>query len=347
MLLPQLLKSLKQGQKTPVSKPLAKDRTTLEQEAESSIEKSIDPGFKWKEFTLVEQGLHYCHTFVPRETAKLLLDTIEAQETNQWVVLTHAKRRLQKWGGDVMPQGLTNISPIPTWLLVLVKKLLVQGVTAKECNHFLINEYKQQIGIMPHTDGPLYHPYVSIISLGCPILFKFYDDLESFDLADTTNILLVEDSSLFVFEGDFYHKKLHTIEEIGFESFGVEVIIEQTMKGIHVSLGKCRVINFLRTRLFKELFEPSFEPGSSLFASCGSKEDVLQKLKEKFDNKTHEKFHLDLQYDHETFQDVRIIVSWSRDLRVSMTARYVYPAAEQKPEGKKTQDNEACGCPDT
>ena len=76
--------------------------------------------------------------------------------------------------------GLTNISPIPGWLTSIIEKLEKEQITEKRCNHFLINEYKGSVGIMPHTDGPLYHPFVSIISLGCPILFKFYDCFDSF-----------------------------------------------------------------------------------------------------------------------------------------------------------------------
>ena len=54
------------------------------------------------------------------------------------------------------------------------------AVTQKEykTNHYLINSYEGSVGIMPHTDGPLYHPYVTVISLGSPILFKIFRETE-------------------------------------------------------------------------------------------------------------------------------------------------------------------------
>ena len=52
---------------------------------------------------------------------------------------------------------------------------------------------------MPHTDGPLYHPYVTVISLGSPVLFKIYKDMTEYSLdADTANVI-VENGSLLIF----------------------------------------------------------------------------------------------------------------------------------------------------
>jgi alkylated DNA repair protein alkB family protein 6 len=39
-----------------------------------------------------------------------------------------------------------------------------------------VNEYIDGIGIMPHTDGPLYFPHVAILSLGSGAIFNFYKD---------------------------------------------------------------------------------------------------------------------------------------------------------------------------
>ena len=34
------------------------------------------------------------------------------------------------------------------------------------------------VGIMPHTDGPLYFPFVAIVSLGSHCLFNFFKDYQ-------------------------------------------------------------------------------------------------------------------------------------------------------------------------
>ena len=41
-------------------------------------------------------------------------------------------------------------------------------------NHVLVNSYLPGEGIMPHQDGPLYHPAVCILSLGCPAIVRFW-----------------------------------------------------------------------------------------------------------------------------------------------------------------------------
>ncbi len=41
-------------------------------------------------------------------------------------------------------------------------------------NHVLVNAYLPGEGIMPHEDGPLYHPAVCILSLGSPAILRFW-----------------------------------------------------------------------------------------------------------------------------------------------------------------------------
>ncbi|CAD7932928.1 unnamed protein product [Amoebophrya sp. A120] len=51
--------------------------------------------------------------------------------------------------------------------------------SAAHCpNHLLINCYQPGDGIMPHQDGPLYHPIVAILSLKSQIVFDFIADAE-------------------------------------------------------------------------------------------------------------------------------------------------------------------------
>ena len=129
-----------------------------------------------------------------------------------WVQLRD--RRLQCHGGTVLPQG-TVAEPLPPHLLHLCKALQQAGVFDAEHppNHCLINEYSPSEGIMPHRDGPLYHPTVAILSLKSPIVFDFWASAAA--AADPHGqpalSLLLEPCSLMVFRGDAYTDYHHAI----------------------------------------------------------------------------------------------------------------------------------------
>ncbi len=72
----------------------------------------------------------------------------------------------------------------------------------------LVNRYAPGDGIMSHTDGPAYTPYVAIVSLGSSTVFDFAN------CTDGTHELSVvlPARSLLLFEGRAYHEWLHGIE---------------------------------------------------------------------------------------------------------------------------------------
>lgn len=84
-------------------------------------------------------------------------------------------RRLQNHGGIVHPKGLIP-TPLPRWLESVAQPLHTQLHLFGEAaaNHVLINAYQPGEGIMPHQDGPLYHPVVAILSLGTPVVLRFW-----------------------------------------------------------------------------------------------------------------------------------------------------------------------------
>lgn len=66
---------------------------------------------------------------------------------------------------------------LPTWLAQLCQTLhhrLGGQFFTKPPSHVLINSYAPGQGIMPHVDGPSYQPTVGILSLGAPVVFRFY-----------------------------------------------------------------------------------------------------------------------------------------------------------------------------
>ena len=212
----------------------------------------------------------------------------------------------------------------------LVTKLDEEKITEKTCNHFLINEYKGPIGIMPHTDGPLYHPYVCIVSLGSSILFHFFEDFQAFDCDFSSETLLVEEGSLFIFSQEYYTNMLHCIKEVGFESFGMYVRIVKnaaTSKYSAVVDEKQMIANLLQTKIFQERLKPPFEAAEgNQFKDRNSEVEVIKALISEFDKKTFEKYQIDVVPDLEAPEFVKIVVGWARNLRLSLTIRYVYPA---------------------
>lgn len=78
-------------------------------------------------------------------------------------------------------------------------------------------------GIMPHTDGPLYHPYVTVLSLGCPVIFKLYKDWEAVKSEKQAASILIEPESMFIFTDDFYKEYLHAIDDIKEETVKIEL----------------------------------------------------------------------------------------------------------------------------
>lgn len=41
-------------------------------------------------------------------------------------------------------------------------------------NHVLVNEYEPKVGILAHTDGPLYFPYTIVVSINSFCILEFY-----------------------------------------------------------------------------------------------------------------------------------------------------------------------------
>ncbi|GLI67661.1 hypothetical protein VaNZ11_011912 [Volvox africanus] len=119
-------------------------------------------------------SLFYVPDYVVPEQEAALLREVRASKS-KWVQLSG--RRLQNLGGVVHAKGLIP-APLPSWLEPLLTRLAGEGgegglYGGKPPNHVLINSYLPGEGIMPHEDGPAYHPVVAILSLGAPAVLRF------------------------------------------------------------------------------------------------------------------------------------------------------------------------------
>ena len=80
-------------------------------------------------------------------------------------------------------------------------------------NHVLLNNYRPGDGILPHTDGPAYYPYVCILSLQSGLTLNIWKDHEDVRSKKYLARFYLEPRSLFIFTDDHYSQHLHGIEE--------------------------------------------------------------------------------------------------------------------------------------
>lgn len=118
-------------------------------------------------------SLYYIPDAISAEEEQRLLTELRASK-QAWK--TVSGRRLQNLGGIVHKKGLIA-APLPGWLQPLLARLAADtgGLWGEGLlpNHVLVNAYQPGEGIMPHEDGPLYHPAVAILSLEHPAVVRF------------------------------------------------------------------------------------------------------------------------------------------------------------------------------
>ncbi|EJD43638.1 hypothetical protein AURDEDRAFT_145442 [Auricularia subglabra TFB-10046 SS5] len=198
----------------------------------------------------------YIPDFITEYEEEFLLRKIQEAPQPMWRTL--ANRRLQIWGG-IIKNGVLVGQKLPEFLCNfpdLITRLRDTGafVSAKHGlpNHVIVNEYLPGQGIMPHEDGPAYHPVVATISLGSHAVFHYYryatDSADATDTAqsaggkpiDRTPVasLLLEPRSLVITRSSLYTGHLHGIEDRtedvllapGGEGDGVCVANHQTVR---------------------------------------------------------------------------------------------------------------------
>ncbi|XP_790566.4 alpha-ketoglutarate-dependent dioxygenase alkB homolog 6 [Strongylocentrotus purpuratus] len=170
---------------------------------------------------------YYIPDFVTEQEGKYLLNQVYAAPKPKWTHLSN--RRLQNWGGLPHPKGMIA-EGLPKWLDVYAKKIARLGVFGDHIpNHVLVNEYQPGQGIMPHEDGPLFHPVVTTISLGSHTFLDFYKRREENDADSQPSLeeatsnkqdlnepflsLLLEPYSLLILQDSMYTGHLHGIAE--------------------------------------------------------------------------------------------------------------------------------------
>ena len=203
--------------------------------------------------------IYYIPNYITQQDENYLLHQIYSQPQESWHHLKHGKRRLQKWGGEVTKNGLENIEPLPIWLEKISELLCKENITTQKTNHVLLNEYHSGVGIMPHTDGPLYYPYVVILSLASHACFEFYKDYASYKEENDLAKLLIEPRSLLIFKDDAYVKFLHSISDQEIDFIDLEYSFDKVSKEINIL--NSNVANLHLTNIFGKLKEDTSKKG--------------------------------------------------------------------------------------
>lgn len=208
--------------------------------------------------------VYYIPDFISEEEEAYLLKQVYSSPKPKWTQLSG--RRLQNWGGLPHPKGML-VEKIPDWLQIYCEKISSLGAfSGKTANHVLVNEYKPGEGIMPHEDGPLYHPTVTTISLGSHTLLDLYTPVGSMD-DDTLQTeesrylfsLLVKPRSLLILQDEMYQCLLHGIRPCHQDMLTEKVVNlsaigahpgETLTRGTRVSLTIRHVPKIMKAKFF-------------------------------------------------------------------------------------------------
>ncbi|KAG2117085.1 uncharacterized protein F5147DRAFT_671115 [Suillus discolor] len=184
-------------------------------------------------------AVFYIPNFISEDEEQYLLRKIKDSPKQKWKMLNN--RRLQLWGGEVLQKNILFRQEFPAFLNdfpdVLGRLRLLGAFNQsphKGPNHVILNEYHPGQGIMPHEDGPSYHPVVATISLGSHTIFHYYQynkdkDSLSVDPGSTrmgrsvnpapSLSLFLEPRSVVVTTGELYTTHLHGIDEVDADTF--------------------------------------------------------------------------------------------------------------------------------
>jgi hypothetical protein len=212
---------VKKGNLSNSSEPLNHDDSSRIEFAGSTANKelSIKHGFSFAPFIFenfrvgILPNLFYIPDIISPFNEFQLLESIAfaGLQKNCWKQLN--TRKLQCWGKNIPTDVVKRRdASLPPWLSQISDALVQSGIFEDNSrpDHVLINQYQALEGILHHTDGPLYHDNVAILSLSSTCLMTFRRNLKSEDIGnyggdgsdggEVFNIVL-QPRSLLIFSG--------------------------------------------------------------------------------------------------------------------------------------------------
>jgi len=121
-------------------------------------------------------GLHYLPGWLAPDACRELLSLIEA---GPWSA--ELRRRVQHYGHrydygrrSVAPEAAATAPPLPPWARDQAARLVREGLTDRQPDQVIVNEYLPGQGISAHVDCvPCFGPVVAAISLGSDCVMDF------------------------------------------------------------------------------------------------------------------------------------------------------------------------------
>mmetsp|Transcript_2484 Transcript_2484/g.5433 ORF Transcript_2484/g.5433 Transcript_2484/m.5433 type:complete len:353 (+) Transcript_2484:22-1080(+) len=115
----------------------------------------------------------------------------------EWKTMAYAKRRVCMFGEEEKVANIKSSQPLPPPLEEIARELVKQNIfpSSSPPNHVLLNEYQPGQGILPHTDGPLYHDRTATLSLNSDVVIKFTKRLSSNEIGRTKTTSTVNSAS--------------------------------------------------------------------------------------------------------------------------------------------------------
>eukprot|EP00928_Gymnodinium_smaydae_P099654 TRINITY_DN9570_c0_g4_i1.p1 TRINITY_DN9570_c0_g4~~TRINITY_DN9570_c0_g4_i1.p1 ORF type:complete len:309 (+),score=64.89 TRINITY_DN9570_c0_g4_i1:151-1077(+) len=163
-------------------------------------------------------SVHLLEEWCPADLEEELLSRLRAASDAGHFVQLRGKRTA-RFGGDVGPPFAPE--PLPLFLEQLSRAVDAVGAfpAGASANHVLVNHYRPGEGIMPHTDGPAYHPVAVILSLGSAAVFDFWrDHADAAGRGPPALSLLLPPRSLLIFSDEAYGGHLHGIADRRFDA---------------------------------------------------------------------------------------------------------------------------------
>lgn len=164
------------------------------------------------------KNTYYIPDFVTTDEETYLLRKILETPQPKWKQLSN--RRLQTWGGDLTAKNVLVAQSLPHFICNypdLISRIASTGAfdesPHQRPNHVILNEYLAGQGIMPHQDGPAYHPVVATLSLGSHTVMHYYDSAAG-NARKPKLSLFLEPRSLVITAQEQYTKYAHGIDAV-------------------------------------------------------------------------------------------------------------------------------------
>jgi alkylated DNA repair protein alkB homolog 6 len=202
--------------------------------------------------------MYYIPSFLSPSKCESLLSNIASTPPQKWTQLS--RRRLLSLPSSLTGKARNTLllaSSLPSYLsdgiLPGFRNLGIFGESPHRApNHVLLNEYLPGQGIMPHEDGPAYHPVTATISLGsCTVLDIYLSAQTGQDPTCQKKWRIVQEpGSLLITSGNCYTDTHHGIAEVEVdEAIREETVANWSLLGNRMQFQDEKIVRGLRTSL--------------------------------------------------------------------------------------------------